>query len=128
MSAVAAAPRSEEEILLGELYAADKSLSLSISAALAMQLPPEVRIEQVDAHLADCERAAAEHDGALAPHFEACREAAAALADLAREAEGGLVPSQQRLDSVRRSHRRLRSLVWDVFECEYVPCGHERNH
>lgn len=128
MSTAVAAPRSEEATLLGELYGANKSLSLSVSAALAMQLPPEVGTEQIDRHLADCERAAAKHDGELAPHFEACRDAAAALADLAREAEGGLAPSQRRLDAVRRSHRRLRRLVWEVFECEYVPCGQERNH
>ena len=128
-AAVASAPRSAEAALLNELYAADKSLSLSISAALALQLPPEVGAEQIDAHLTDCERAAAEHDeGELAPHFAACRDAAAALADLAREAEAGLAPSKRRLDAVRRSHRHLRSLVWEVFDCEYVPCGHERNH
>jgi hypothetical protein len=127
-AAVVAAPRSAEAALLGELYGANKSLSLSVSAALAMQLPPEVGSDQIDRHLADCERAAAEHPGELAPHFEACRDAAAALADLAREAEGGLAPSQRRLDAVRRSHRHLRRLVWEVFECEYVPCGHERNH
>jgi hypothetical protein len=126
-AAVASEPRSEEATLLGELYAANKSLSLSISAALAMQLPPEVGREQVDGHLRECERAAAEHHGELAPHFEACRDAAAALADLAREAEDGVVPSQRRLDAVRRSHRHLRRLVWEVFDCEYVPCGHERN-
>jgi hypothetical protein len=127
-TAVVGAPRSAEAALLGELYGANKSLSLSVSAALAMQLPPEVGSDQIDRHLADCERAAAEHHGELAPHFEACRDAAAALADLAREAEGGLAPSQRRLDAVRRSHRHLRRLVWEVFECEYVPCGHERNH
>jgi hypothetical protein len=126
--AVADPPRSEEATLLAELYGANKSLSLSISAALALQLPPEVGSEQVDGHLRACERAAAEHRGELGPHFEACRDAAAALAGLAREAEGGLVPSQQRLDAVRRSHRNLRRLVWEVFDCEYVPCGHERNH
>lgn len=127
-TAVASGPRSAEAALLGELYGADKSLSLSISAALALQLPPEVGIEQVEGHLADCERAVAEHLGELAPQFEACRDAAAALVDLAREADGGLGPSQRRLDAVRSSHRHLRRLVWEVFDCEYVPCGHERNH
>jgi hypothetical protein len=128
-AAVASSPRSADAVLLNELYATDKSLSLSISAALAMQLPPAVGSEQVDDHLWACERAVAEHGtGELAPHFEACRDAAAALAELAREAEGGLVPSPRRLDAVRRSHRHLRRLVWEVFDCEYVPCGHERNH
>lgn len=127
-TAVASAPRSAEAALLNDLYAANKSLSLSISAALALQLPPEVGAEQIDGHLVDCERAAAEHEGELAPHFAACRDAAAALADLAREADRGLAPSKRRLDAVRRSHRHLRSLVWEVFDCEYVPCGHERNH
>jgi hypothetical protein len=124
---VAGGPRSSEEALLGELYGANKSLSLSISAALAMQLPPEVGRDQVDSHLRECERALAEHDGDLAPHFEACRDAALALTELAREAEEGRVPSRRRLEAVRRSHRHLRRLVWEVFDCEYVPCGHERN-
>ncbi|OJU85502.1 MAG: hypothetical protein BGO11_00735 [Solirubrobacterales bacterium 70-9] len=128
-AAVASPPQSADATRLNELYGANKSLSLSVSAALAMQLPPQVGAEQIDAHVWVCERAAAEHQGEeLEAHFEACRDAAVALADLAREAEDGLVPTQRRLEAVRRTHRHLRRLVWEVFDCEYVPCGHERNH
>ncbi len=126
-AAVASESKSDEVALLRELYGANKSLSLSISAALALRLSPEVSAAQIDGHLADCERAAAEHHGDLGPHFEACRAAAADLAALARKVDGEPGPSQRRLRAVRRSHRHLRRLVWEVFDCEYVPCGHERN-
>jgi hypothetical protein len=121
-------PMSEEAALLGELYGTDKSLALSISAALALQRRSEVGLAEVDRHLEECTRAADEHRGELAEHFGACRDAAADLAALAQEVDGDRPPSQRRLDAVRSSHRRLRRLVWEVFDCEYVPCGHERKH
>jgi hypothetical protein len=127
-AAVISEPMSEEAALLGELYGTDKSLALSISAALALQRSPEIGTDEVNRHLEECARAVAEHRGELAEHFGACRDAAADLAALAGEVDGNCPPSQRRLDAVRASHRRLRRMVWEVFDCEYVPCGHERKH
>jgi hypothetical protein len=122
------APMPTEDVaVLGELYARDKALALSIGAALTLGRRPTVARAEVERHLADCERAVAERPGALAEHFAACREDAANLAGLVREAEGDRRrPSQRRLRNLREGHRRLRRLVWQVLDCEYAPCGHER--
>jgi len=115
--------------VLGDLYGANKSLALAVGAALALGQPPQVGAAEVDRHLEECERAVAERPGELGEHFQACREAAADLAALVAEAERDeRIPSRERLGAVRASHRRLRRLVWEVFDCEYVPCGHERSH
>lgn len=132
MSAVAApvAPaRLEGPALLGHLYARNKALSLSVGAALALHRHPDGALPEVEEHLAECELAVA-GEGCFSSHFEACREAAAELAGLVREVEGDRrAPSDRRLRAVRASHRRLRRLVWEVFDCEYVPCAaHDAPH
>jgi hypothetical protein len=115
--------QTQNRALLGRLYGRNKMLSLSIGATLAFGQQPVGARQDVDEHLADCERALSQCDGELAAQFEACRDAAAALVDLVAEVEPGPgLPSKQRLSAVRASHRRLRRLVWEVFECEYVPC------
>ena len=129
MSAGVLSERATDAALLGELYGENKSLSLAVGAALTLGRRPEVEARVIERHLAECERAAAERPGELAEHFEACRVAAADLAAMVREVDRDrCTPSRQRLSAVRASHRRLRRLVWEVFDCEYVPCGHERSH
>jgi hypothetical protein len=129
MSAGVVSEQSEDEALLGRLYARNKALSLSIGATLTFGQQPQGARREVEAHLAECERAAGRRSGELGEQFEACRDAAAALAALVEETErGSSPPSAERLGAVRASHRRLRRLVWEVFDCEYVPCGHERSH
>ncbi len=129
MSAGVLSERATDAALLGELYGENKSLSLAIGAALTLGRRPEVEAGVIERHLAECERAVAERPGELAEHFEACRTAAADLAAMVREVDRDRrTPSRQRLNAVRASHRRLRRLVWEVFDCEYVPCGHERSH
>jgi len=124
MSAAPAAPASSaDDATLGRLYARTKALALSIGAALALERTPAGALTETELHLAECERAAATRPGELHPHFEACRDAAADLVGLAREAEAGPRPSPQSLAALRGSHRRLRRLVWEVFDCEYVPCA-----
>jgi hypothetical protein len=129
MSAAAVSERTEDTVVLGDLYGENKSLSLAIGAALTLGRRPQVETAVIERHLAECERAVAERPGELAEHFEACRAAAADLAAMVREVDRDRrTPSRQRLGAVRASHRRLRRLVWEVFDCEYVPCGHERSH
>lgn len=129
MSAAAVGERVGDADLLADLYGTNKSLSLSVGAALALGRRPQVGAAEVDSHLEDCERAVTERPGELGEHFEACRQAAADLVALVAEADrDGGTPSARRLQAVRASHRRLRRLVWEVIDCEYVPCGHERSH
>lgn len=129
MSAGVISERASDAAVLGDLYGANKSLSLAVGAALALGQPPQVGAAEVERNLEECERAVSERPGELSEHFDACREAAAELAALVREAERDRrIPPRQRLAAVRDSHRRLRRLVWEVFDCEYVPCGHERSH
>jgi hypothetical protein len=128
MSAAVLSERTDAAVL-GDLYGANKSLALAVGAALALGQPPQVEVGEVELHLEECERAVAERPGELSEHFEACRDAAAELAALVQEADGERPdPSRRQIGAVRDSHRRLRRLVWEVFDCEYVPCGHERSH
>jgi hypothetical protein len=122
--------QAEDSAVLGHLYARNKALALSVGAALTLRRRPVGARREVEEHLAECERAVAERRGAFSPHFAACRSAAAELAGLVREVERDLhMPSRQRLSAVRSSHRSLRRLVWEVFDCEYVPCGaHDAAH
>ena len=129
MSAGVLSELATDATLLGELYGENKSLSLAVGAALTLGRRPEVEATVIERHLAECERAVAERPGQLAEHFEACRAAAADLTAMVREVDRDrCTPSRRRLSAVRASHRRLRRLVWEVFDCEYVPCGHERSH
>jgi hypothetical protein len=119
--------RSEAE-RLGRLYARNKALALAVGASLALRKRPAGCLAEVREHLADCETAAAAA-GPLASHLGACRDAAADLAALVAEVERDLrTPSREPIAAARASHRRLRRLVWEVFDCEYAPCGHEKSH
>jgi hypothetical protein len=113
---------------LESLYARDKALAISVGAALALGALPAGIGAEVETHRSECECAAAAEHGALAEHFRACGDAAVALGALVAETEATGEPSSERLAEARRTHRRLRALVWEVCECEYAPCGHERSH
>ena len=60
--------------------------------------------------------------------FDACREAARLLTVMVAEAQRGRqTPSPRAIGAVRESPRRLRPLVWQVCESEYVPCAAHRD-
>jgi hypothetical protein len=119
-----------DSVLLGRLYARNKALSISIGASLALGSPPEGALAEVEEHLSECERAAAARRGPFSRHFEACRAAAADLVELVGESEREPRSlSKERLAAARSTHRELRQLVWEVFDCEYVPCAaHDAAH
>jgi len=129
MSPVAPLERSDAAVL-GTLYARNKALALSVGAWLTLGRRPAEAPAELRRHLAECEEAAREGaDGELAEHLTACRDAAADLAALvAASGPDGTASSRERIAAARASHRRLRRLVWDVFDCEYTPCGHERSN
>jgi hypothetical protein len=109
--------------LLDHLYRRYKALTLSIGASLTVRRRPDDAIGAVEELLGECERAEAHSPPELREHFAACRDATGKLGELARETVGGEPPSAQGLDATRASHRRLRKLVWDVVNFEYVPCS-----
>lgn len=129
MSPAAPARRSDAAVL-GTLYARNKALALSVGASLTLGRRPAETPTELRRHLAECERAArAGADGELSVHLAACRDAAADLVALIPAAgPDAAEPSRERIAAARASHRRLRRLVWDVFDCEYTPCGHERSN
>jgi hypothetical protein len=118
------ASRLDDSASLGRLYARNKALAISIGASLALGSAPEGARAEVDEHLSECERAAAAHRGPFDRHFEACRAAAADLVELVAESERDPRSlSKERLAAARGTHRELRQLVWEVFDCEDVPCA-----
>lgn len=127
MSATAAVElHGEDAAQLGRLYGRYKALVLSVGASLLTRGRAGEAAAEIEALRADCAEAAVRVRPGLGAHFEACREAAERLGDLLRDAEDRSgMPAQGMLSAARDSHRRLRSLVWEIFDCEYVPCaGH----
>lgn len=128
MSATTATAERADVEVLGSLYARNKALTLSVGASLALRRHPAGALTEVREHLGECEAAMASRGGELGPHFAACRDAAADLAALVQEVElAPRTPTRELVAAARASHRRLRRLAWDVFDCEYTPCGHERS-
>lgn len=124
------AGKLDDSAALGHLYARNKALAISIGASLVLGRPPEGALAEAEEHLCECERAAAAGSGPFRRHFEACRAAAADLVELLGESEREPdALSKERLAAARSTHRELRQLVWEVFDCEYVPCAaHDAAH
>jgi hypothetical protein len=91
-----------------ELYRRFKALTVAASAALILG----ERVVELRPKVAELQR-----DAAGTP----CEEPATQLRRLVDGAMSSGV-SEEELDSVRSSHRRLRREVWSTQPCEYVPC------
>jgi hypothetical protein len=119
-----ATDRGGDAVELGRLYRRYKALAISVGASLALRRQPADALQEVRDLAAEAERAGAQRRGRSAERFDACREAAARLGDVLSEAErDSRAPSRQGLNAARASHRRLRRLVWEIVDCEYVPCA-----
>ncbi len=115
----ASAPAATDLPMLRDLYARYKAL---VSAAAAC-----VTLGQPLAHLRDAAealdseaRSAADCDSPLAMPFSVCAAATCDLVRLIGAAPGDEMSGQ--LATTRATHRALRRQIWDVAECEYVPC------
>jgi hypothetical protein len=113
---VAEAPSAAD---LRGLYGRYKALALATGAALVLGEPAEALGEDAAALEADCREAAASARGELVSPLDACVSAAAEL----RALVGDGTADPDAVERVRASHRRLRSEVWKVVPCEYVPCA-----
>jgi hypothetical protein len=109
---------------LRELYWRYRRLALAAGAALLLEEDPSADLLEQAARLRDDARSLA--GGARSGRFAACAAAAAELQLLlAGCREQPDAPPLLRLRRVRATHSRLRQEVWDLFPCEYVPCGHQ---
>lgn len=123
-------PDSQQTLVLRGLYQRYKALAISAGASLAAQRHPLEMLGSVNELEGDCARAGADGSASaqLAAAFDACREAARLLTVMVAEAQRGRqTPSPRAIGAVRESHRRLRRLVWQFCECEYVPCAAHRD-
>jgi hypothetical protein len=111
---VAQAPSAAE---LRHLYNRYKGLTLAAGAAMVLGEPTAALDADAAALEEDCRAAASGARGPLEHALEACVAAAAELHQLVSDGDDGA------LERVRASHRRLRSEVWKVVPCEYVPCA-----
>jgi hypothetical protein len=104
---------------LRALYGRYKGLALAAGAAIVLGEPTEALGADAAALEADCREAAAAAQRELEAPLAACASAAAELRELLRDASAGA----DAVDRVRASHRHLRSEVWKLVPCEYVPCA-----
>lgn len=107
-----------DEQALNRLYGRYKTLALAAGARLVLAEAPESLSGEVGALVADCRSAAAAGPESLRPQLTACVTAAEGLAALVGDAP----PSEADVDFARLTHKQLRSEVWKVIPCEYVPC------
>lgn len=119
---MSAAAVDEQE--LNRLYGRYKTLALAAGARLVLDEAPESLAGEVGALVADCRLAAALGPETLAPQLAACVTAAEGL----RALVGGASPSEADVEAVRLTHKQLRSEVWKVIPCEYVPCCATARH
>jgi hypothetical protein len=120
---------------LGELYSRYKALALAAGAALVLDDEAAELVHDARELSQDARELASNPPDGLESQFRACALAADELHLLlagCRDQPGN--PPLLRLRRVRTTHSRLRSEVWKVIPCEYVPCcapGHraqeERN-
>jgi hypothetical protein len=113
-----------DEQRLNELYGRYKALALAAGARLVLDEAPESLSGEVGALVADCHAAAASAPGALAPQLAACLTAAEGLGALV----GDSPPTEADVEAARATHKQLRSEVWKVIRCEYVPCCASPRH
>jgi hypothetical protein len=114
-------PASPAQHQLEELYGRYRTLALASGAALTLGAPPAALADEVRALRADA-HAAAESTERFAPQLSACAVAAGQLVTLLETS------SDEQLDAVRVSHKRLRRDVWDLVPCDYTPCCLQRHH
>jgi hypothetical protein len=113
-----------DEQRLNELYGRYKALALAAGARLVLDEAPESLSGEVGALVADCHAAAASGTEALAPQLAACLTAAEGLSVLV----GDTSPTEADVEAARATHKQLRSEVWKVIPCEYVPCCASPRH
>jgi hypothetical protein len=113
-----------DEQRLNELYGRYKALALAAGARLVLDEEPETLSGEVGALVADCRAAAASGAGTLAPQLAACLTAAEGLGALV----GDSAPTEADVKAARATHKQLRSEVWKVIPCEYVPCCASPRH
>jgi hypothetical protein len=113
-----------DERSLNRLYGRYKALALAAGARLVLAEAPESLSGDVGALVADCRSAAAAGPEALRPQLTACVTAAERLSALVGDAP----PSEADIDAARLTHKQLRSEVWKVIPCEYVPCCATARH
>ena len=119
---MSAAAVDEEQ--LNRLYGRYKALALSAGARLVLAEAPESLAGEVGALVADCRSAVASGPEALRPQLAACVTAAEGLRALVADA----APTEADVEAARQTHKQLRSEVWKVIPCEYVPCCAPARH
>jgi hypothetical protein len=113
-----------DEQALNRLYGRYKALALAAGARLVLAEAPEALAAEAEVLIADCHSVAASGPEALRPQLAACVTAAEGL----RVLVGGSEPNEADIEAVRLTHKQLRSEVWKVIPCEYVPCCAPARH
>jgi hypothetical protein len=121
----AAPPRSAERRELSDLYGRYKTLVLAAAAALMLDQPFADVVHETELLLEDC-RAAVRRTACFEEQLAACVVAAEELSHLLEVGDDEAL-TVAGLDVVRATHSRLRSEVWNVLPCEYVPCCASRH-
>jgi hypothetical protein len=113
------APAAAGLSTLCDLYARYKSLASAAGACLTLGQSLAALVAPAGALEAET-RSAADSDSPLASPFAVCAAATRDLVELIGAHDGDDVSA--RLAAARASHRALRRQMWDMVECEYVPC------